>query len=285
MWMREGIDKNIFPEGSLYEILKNRPETLIIKSPTVQSLWIGNKLSPMEQISIASFLKHGHEYHLYTYNPIEGLPDGVILKDANDIIPLSLYDYNEFSSLAAFSDFFRHKLLLEKGGWWVDTDIFCLRNFDFKEDYVFSSEVINTGGTSVTSGYIKAPANSPIMKFMWDECQKTNPKNIKWGDVGPALVKCGVDKFSLQKFVKNPEVFCPINPWEIKKFIEPSGIDIPKVSYAIHLWNEMWSKMNVDKREFPLGSFYDNIRRELNVSVDENSLSLEFDDIMRRVSI
>ena len=36
----------------------------------IQSLWIGGELSPMEQLSIASFLAHGHEYHLYSYGEV-----------------------------------------------------------------------------------------------------------------------------------------------------------------------------------------------------------------------
>ena len=30
----------------------------------VQGLWIGDRLSVMERLSIASFLRNGHQYHL-----------------------------------------------------------------------------------------------------------------------------------------------------------------------------------------------------------------------------
>ncbi len=53
----------------------------------VQSLWIGDSLSPMEQLSAASFLANNHEYHLYVYEEVENIPDGVTIKDGNDILP------------------------------------------------------------------------------------------------------------------------------------------------------------------------------------------------------
>ena len=44
--------------------------------PPVQSLWLG-PLSVMERLVVASFVANGHEFHLYSYSEIEGLPDGV----------------------------------------------------------------------------------------------------------------------------------------------------------------------------------------------------------------
>ncbi|HET7290318.1 MAG TPA: hypothetical protein VFJ67_07775, partial [Thermodesulfobacteriota bacterium] len=54
--------------------------------PVIQSMWIGSELSVMEQLSIISFLSNGHSYHLYTYNEVKNVPEGVTLKDANGII-------------------------------------------------------------------------------------------------------------------------------------------------------------------------------------------------------
>ena len=103
----------------------------------MQSLWIGDQLSVMEMLSISSFLGNGHEYHLYVYNEPKGVPKGVILKDANEIIP----EHNIFAycngSYAGFADWFRWELLYKKGNYWLDTDEVCLKPFSFKEDVVF----------------------------------------------------------------------------------------------------------------------------------------------------
>lgn len=53
---------------------------------TIQSFWIG-KISPLEIISIKSFIEKGHKYHLYLYDDKDFNLPGVIIKDANEIIP------------------------------------------------------------------------------------------------------------------------------------------------------------------------------------------------------
>ena len=108
----------------------------------IQGLWIGPTLSQMEQLSIASFLANGHDYHLFVYDDVKNIPVGTTLKDANEILPAAaIFQYAGRPSYAGFANFFRYKLLLERGGWWADTDTVCLRPFDFDERYVFSSEL------------------------------------------------------------------------------------------------------------------------------------------------
>ncbi len=55
----------------------------------IQGLWIGDRLSTMEALSIKSFLNNGHEYHLYTYSHVDNIPLGTIVKDGNEILPES----------------------------------------------------------------------------------------------------------------------------------------------------------------------------------------------------
>ena len=124
----------------------------------IQSLWVGPRLSTMERLSIRSFLANGHEFHLYCYAPIAGIPEGAIVKDAREIVPES--DVEKFRNLANFSDSFRYNLLLKKGGWWSDTDSVCLRPLDFNQNYVFSSEVVRFGADlkgHTNCGNIKVP--------------------------------------------------------------------------------------------------------------------------------
>ena len=87
-------------------------------SRVIQSLWVGGRLSTMEQLCIRSFQAHGHEFVLYVYEATDGVPPGTVVMDANDIIPASrIFTYREHSTYAGFANFFRYKLLLEKGGW------------------------------------------------------------------------------------------------------------------------------------------------------------------------
>ena len=94
----------------------------MIGNRVVQGLWVGDRLSTMEQLSIRSFLAHGHEYHLYVYGSVDNVPAGTRVMDARDIHP----EPWDFQSCAIFADYFRYKLLLDRGGWWADLDAVCL---------------------------------------------------------------------------------------------------------------------------------------------------------------
>ena len=96
----------------------------------VQSIWLG-PLSVMERLVIASFGANGHEFHLYTYDQLDDLPGGAVLKDAREVLPAKWVLRDSRGSFAGFSDVFRYKLLLEKGGWWVDMDTVCLQPWRF----------------------------------------------------------------------------------------------------------------------------------------------------------
>ena len=229
----------------------------------IQGLWIGPELSVMEQLSVASFLHHGHEYHLYVYDEPKNIPAGAVVRDAAEILPASrIFQYKDVPSYAGFSNFFRYKLLLDRGGWWVDTDTVCLKPFDFPEDYVFSSEMTNAGEV-INSGLIKAPAGSDVMAYAWGVCQSKNPEELVWGETGPRLTKAAVEKYSLEKFKKSHQVFCPFGFWEWRKVLEPEGeFTFAETTYAIHLWNEMWRDAGLDKNApYDRGCLYERCKQ------------------------
>jgi mannosyltransferase OCH1-like enzyme len=214
----------------------------------VQGLWVGSDLSVMEQLSIASFLRNGHEYHLYVYGEMKNVPRGTVLKDANEILSASrIFQYRQYPSYAGFANFFRYKLLLERGGWWADTDTICVKPFDFAEEYVFSSEVTN-GVEVINSGILKAPAASDVMAYAWGVCKTKDPEKLVWGETGPRLIGEAVRKFSLEKYQQSANVFCPLSYDEWRKVLEPdSSLSLSDMTRAIHLWNEMWRDAGVDK--------------------------------------
>jgi hypothetical protein len=229
----------------------------------VQGLWIGIELSVMEQLSISSFLSNGHVYHLYVYDRPRNIPAGTVVKDANEILPASrIFQYKHRGSYSGFSNFFRYKLLLERGGWWSDTDNICLKPFDFPEDYVFATEVCN-GLEVVTSGIIKAPVGSKAMGHAWKVCRSKNPDQLIWGETGPKLAGETVKKYSLERYVKPPDIFCPLNYKQWHKVLEPrpKGSLIAN-SHAIHLWNEMWRGAGQDKNaRYPKSCLYESFKR------------------------
>ena len=220
------------------------------ESYPLQGLWIGTELSAMERLSISSFLRNGHEYHLYVYNNVENIPEGTVVKDGNEILPASMiFQYSHRKSYAGFANFFRYKLLLEKGGWWADTDIICLKPFAFDEEYIFASELWQDEAM-ITSGLIRVPANSKIMSYAWQICQTKDVEKLAWGETGPRLLAEAVRKFSLEKYRHPPNTFFPIPYQKWRDVLEPNKVwELGKETYAIHLWNEMWRQKDQDKNQ------------------------------------
>jgi hypothetical protein len=230
----------------------------------IQSLWIGNRLTVMERLSIASFLHHGHDYHLFTYEDVEGLPDGAVREDARTILPESMiFQYRDIPSYAGFSNYFRYNLLLELGGWWVDTDLVCLRPFDWDESYVFASEFTRDGREVTSAGAIRAPAGSEAMAYAWDACLARDPKEITWGETGPRLVGQTIAHFGLECYRQSARTFCPIPFHEWQRLIDPAGpCQFDESTRAVHLWNETWRRAGSDKDGvYPPDCLYEELKR------------------------
>jgi len=231
---------------------------------TIQGLWIGAELSVMEQLSISSFLLNGHDYHLYVYEDVKYIPAGTVVMDASEILPASrIFQYKHRPSYAGFSNFFRYKLLLERGGWWADSDTICLKPFDFPAEYVFSSEINHRGREVVNSGAVKAPAGSVVMAYAWEVCQTKNPARLVWGETGPRLMAKAVKRFALEKYKATHQTFCPIDYQEWQKVLQP-GFDVSfdEGTYAIHLWNEMWRLAGQDKNtQYPPTCLYEKLKQ------------------------
>jgi mannosyltransferase OCH1-like enzyme len=231
---------------------------------TIQTLWIGEALSPMERLCLTSFLQHGHDVHLYVYEEVRNIPAGVTVRDAAEILPASrIFRYREHNSVAGFANFFRYKLLHERGGWWVDTDIICLRPFTFEDEYVFGAE-ISYKQRIVNNCVIRASAGSAIMERAWHTCDARDPTTLKWGETGPKLLTQLVEELGLDRYVQGPEVFCPI-PWsEWRKLAYPdTKLKFPRTTRAVHLWNEMWRRNGVDKNALDAEQLYARLQAGL----------------------
>ena len=234
-------------------------------SSVVQGLWIGERLQTMERLSIASFLANGHEYHLYTYQEVADVPAGVQVRDANAIVPASaIFQYREYASYAGFANFFRYKLLLERGGWWADMDAICLRPFVANQEYVFSSERDAQGRQFVNNGVLHAPAGAEILQQAWDICQAKDPAALQWGETGPTLLQSLVHKLHLWEHIEDAETFCPIPPHRFLDVVLPGRpVVFGEETKSVHLWNEMWRRYDLPKDEAyaPL-SLYEQLKQQ-----------------------
>jgi hypothetical protein len=218
----------------------------------IQGLWVGSRLSEMARLSIQSFLKAGHQYHLYSYSTLDNVPDGTVIKDANAIMPETAVFKNAFyNTYAAFSDRFRYELLYSQGGWWADMDVIALRPWDLTEQFVFASQREADGTETPMGAVIKCPAGAPIMKSLCEQAGSFAPDEIRWGEIGPKLLETVIKRFSYWRFVTPPAMFCPIDYYNWFEAILPGKcldlIDGP--SLAIHLWSENWRRIGAESAE------------------------------------
>jgi len=223
----------------------------------IQSLWLG-EVTTMERLSVSSFLENGHNYHLYAYGPLTGLPRGAELRDANEIIPSSSVFRDSRGGFSSFSNYFRYKLLLDRGSWWADTDVVCLQPFASPSQHLFSVEPDLTIATAV----IRAPAGSDIMTRAWKECLKIGTVNVPWGVSGPELLGRLVEEMDYRKVATEPSVFFPIDWPNWKEIMRPGGrVDFGPDTKAVHLWNSIWKIEGVDKdARYPSDSVYEQLK-------------------------
>ncbi len=235
----------------------------------VRSLWIGGQLSAMEQLSIRSFLANGHECHLYSYEPLTGVPEGTILHDAREILPESkIFRYTGNGSYAGFSDHFRYEVLRSQGGWWADLDVVCLRPFPEPTHEVVVSMETNPAGEAVPATcVIYSSPGSRLVELLCERTRAKDPATLAWGDIGPSLMAELVRELGLEHACLPWQAFCPIpyTQW-FDAFLPGRAPDFGPETYAVHYWHEFWRRSNLDKNEnYGPRSLYEILRRRYGV--------------------
>jgi hypothetical protein len=211
----------------------------------------------MERVSINSFIKNGHPYHLYTYGPVENIPAGCTVIDGNEIVPSTRI--KDFKYLAQFSNLFVYKLLLDKGGWFSDCDNVCLRPLDFPEPYFFYRD---RDETTVTAALCKCPKGAPIMQYLYDTVNDLTPEQLStcsYQALGPDLTRkllmpqwvygFGMQpepnkQFTpLQKNFKPGITSDPIQFTRVCQIVDPEVKWDLSQSYSLHLFSGAWKDM------------------------------------------
>lgn len=228
----------------------------------VNGLWIQGALSPLELLTIESFLANGFSFQLWTYETENcNAPKGTVIKNAHEIMPLdSIFTYKNTNihghgkgSYAGFSDIFRYKLLYEHGGIWTDMDITCLKAFTIEEDYFFRFH----HKAGAVGNFMKCPKKSDVMKWCYEHAlEKVSENNADWM-LPITILNEGISKFNLKHSIQkisNDDSFT-----EILKLLN-APMAIPDEWKIIHWMNEEWRRLNISKEvclpESPLHALY-----------------------------
>jgi glycosyltransferase involved in cell wall biosynthesis len=217
---------------------------------TNHGLWIGQHLSRLEQLTLRSFVRHGHKFNLWVYDELkDDTPAGVILRDATEILPrerIFLKAETDPSagvgrkSYGPFSDLFRYKLLRDHGGIWVDMDVTCLRPFDFKEPYLFRAHPIGLMGN-----LIKVPPASELMRLTFEHADKIANENISWLTLNRIL--CNYARLlQLTPFIRKDIINEGSLAKTIVGFAGSRYRAPPSNWYGIHWGNEYWGAQTSD---------------------------------------
>jgi hypothetical protein len=240
----------------------------------VQSLWIGGRLSTMERLSILSYLEQGHPFHLYVYEPVTNIPDGVTVRNGQEILPSEeIFCYQHGygkGSVAAFANCFRYKLLLDRGGWWSDLDIVCLRPLDFPADHVVGYERRPYQVPHVNNALIKAPVGSLLMRNCFETSWKVDRSTLRWGQIGPTLLRKTIDELSVPVKILEPSAFYPIDYWRAWDLIRSQ--ELPTDGWTIHMWHSQWQdhRLNPD-HVYCTGCIYEQLKRKFKVCSPVNA--------------
>lgn len=227
----------------------------------VQGLWIGESLGPIGQLSIRSFLAHGHRYHLYTYGKVEGVPAGATVLDAREILPAArIFKYRDHDTYAGFSNHFRYRLLLLRGGIWADCDVVCLRRLRLPEFAVAQEEDVN-GAPQCASCLIAAPRGDELMRRAEGICDAADVRTLQWGQCGPHLMTRLVRELGREQGLLPVAAVCPVSFMRWQELISPEpevqarARERVRPAQALHLWHELFRRAGLHQRtQFPPGS-------------------------------
>ena len=134
------------------------------KLPVIAALWMQGPLSFLEQLCLKSFVDAGHKVVLYHYGPLENVPEGIELGDANEFLPQTNFlQHERTGSPALHSDLFRYKMLEKSDNTiWADTDAYCMRPFETETGHFYGWE----SDKHINGGVLGLPKDSPTLKAL-----------------------------------------------------------------------------------------------------------------------
>jgi hypothetical protein len=228
---------------------------------SIHSLWVGDRLPPVEELGLKSMVAFGHPVTLWSYGPIANAPKHVKVADASEILPSSSIICYRGSPRGPklFSNVFRYEMLRRGADLWLDADVLLLRPLDLDEDYLFGWE----SDRRINGAVLRMPAESELTKRLhefvferpvippwwplWKRAahralaaigRERGPEDISLGTFGPKAITHFVKEQGLVPLAKEIDVFYPVNYAHTDVMFRPGGMEekITDKTYTVHLW-------------------------------------------------
>lgn len=247
-------------------------------------LWIGERLGPLERACMRSVMAQGHALQLWHYAPLEGVPEGVVLHDAAEVVPKErVFRHVPTGSYALFSNLFRYCLLQRGEGLWLDSDMYLLQPIPVGSGHVFGWQELGL----MSAGALLLPTASPVLReliahfdgrripawlplrwrlrFAWQRARRGTYRieTIPWGNLGPRGLTKMLERHGLIEHALPQTAFSPTG-WRDADWIFRSGARledwVTPQTLAIHLFNELVR----DRKDAlpPPDSFLERLHRE-----------------------
>lgn len=245
-------------------------------------LWIGPALGPIERACIRSVLRHGHPVTLYCYRRPDGVPEGVQVADAAEILPESSVIRHHTGSPSLFSNRFRYELQRQSRGVWLDSDVYMLAPLP-DSPYLMGRFAVNC----INAAVLRLPPDCPMLgelltlfeersvppwlpfrerlaarcRLLW--AFRTGLSQMPWGSTGPHALTALARKHGLCDRALPEATFYPV-PWQMADWIRSPRLSLDRVvragTVAVHLWNERIKHLK-DVPGAP-GSFLERLQTE-----------------------
>lgn len=257
------------------------------------ALWVGPRLDYLERLCIASAQAAGHPFTLWSYDPdtLQGVPPGVELRDAAEVMPREGLDiYQQRGMVALFADLWRIELLAKGLGCWVDMDLIFLKPFQDSDGYIFGWEYENW----INNAILLAPQGSAMvadlkaipqpnrcmpwygprsrLKFYWRRFRegRIELEDYPWGTFSSGLITYVVKKNGLTAHAQKPDVFYPVR-WKDARALYAPAAEVEAMigpdTRAVHLWHSRLQGLR--DAPPPPGSYIDWACRHFGVDPTE----------------
>jgi len=237
-----------------------------MKTNIANFFWHGDVLSLQANACISSFVANKFQVNVFSYNDKLSIPPGAHFCSASEILPSSsLHKYTQAGiagNIAAFSDAFRYNLLIKNGGWWFDTDVFCLKDVNSYINLLHDKKIKISLGLEdsdlINGAVLYADDVGVLNNFIKNLYRKGT--TFEWGEIGPKLITSTIKEMGYMRYVEPVYTYYPIHYSDYRKLFDPQSFewcnDKISLSYSVHLWNEWARRERIPKDMLPPeGSF------------------------------